>query len=241
MGKNVRILAQLQEIDLKIDSSRGERETLLMEMDSLEAKVEELRQLIAGQVAELESVEEEKRALEQNLVIEAESISRSEARLRDIKTQKEYQAVSKEIAAAKKVKTELEEQVLQKITRGDELKAAVEAREKERTELDEGVAAQKRELQTRVEQLDAGIAEDMTVREAAAKAVSPSMMKRYLMLREKRQGIAIAEAKGGSCLGCNMNLPPQVYNSLFKAENLVSCPHCQRLLFLRQEGEEGTI
>jgi predicted nucleic acid-binding Zn-ribbon protein len=241
LGKNVRILAQLQEIDLKIDSSRGEREALLKEVDSLDAKVEELRQLVAAQITELEAVEEEKRTLEQNMEAEQESISRSETRLRDIKTQKEYQAVSKEIAAAKKVRTDLEEQMLQKITRSDELKAALEEKEKERMEFENGVTAQKVELQSRIDQLDGLIAEDVTAREAAAKAVSPSMMKRYMMLRERRQGIAIVEAKGGSCLGCNMNLPPQVFNSLFKVDNLVACPHCQRLLFLRQEGEEGTV
>ena len=49
----------------------------------------------------------------------------------------------------------------------------------------------------------------------------------------------IAEARNGSCLGCNMNLPPQVFNSLYKVDNLVVCPHCQRMLFLRPQAEEA--
>ena len=241
MGKNVRILAQLQEIDLKIDSSRGEMQALLDEIHSLEARAEEMRQAISGQITELDGIEDEKRALEENLAAEADAINRSEARLRDIKTQKEYQAVSKEIAAAKKVKSDLEEQVLQRITRGDELKVIISDKENVLREFDSNSSVLKGELQGKIERLEADIAEVAAAREATAKDVSPSMMKRYLMLREKRQGVAIVEARSGSCLGCNMNLPPQLFNSLYKADNLVACPHCQRLLFLRQEGENAAI
>jgi predicted nucleic acid-binding Zn-ribbon protein len=55
------------------------------------------------------------------------------------------------------------------------------------------------------------------------------------MLREQRRGIAVVEARDGSCLGCNMQLPPQLYNSLFRGDDLITCPHCQRVLVLRRE------
>lgn len=241
MGKNVRILAQLQEIDLKIDSSRGEMQALLDEIHSLEARAEEMRQAISGQISELDGIEDEKRTLEENLAAETDAINRSEARLRDIKTQKEYQAVSKEIAAAKKVMGDLEEMVLQKIARSEELKGIIGGKETELQEFGSSSAALKTELQDKIKRLEADIAGDVAVREATAKDVSSSMMKRYLMLRERRQGLAVAEARSGSCLGCNMNLPPQLFNSLYKVDNLVACPHCQRLLFLRQDGENTVI
>ncbi|HEU0265389.1 MAG TPA: C4-type zinc ribbon domain-containing protein [Geobacterales bacterium] len=49
--------------------------------------------------------------------------------------------------------------------------------------------------------------------------------------------MALAEARDGSCLGCNLNLPPQLYNSLFRYEDLVTCPHCQRVLTVRRADE----
>jgi predicted nucleic acid-binding Zn-ribbon protein len=241
LGKNVKVLAQLQEIDLRIDSARGEKQALQEGVHSLERRVEEMRLDIAGQNAELETVEGEKRALEENLTTETEAITRSEARLRDIKTQKEYQAVSKEIAAAKKVKSEVEEQILQKITRSDELKAVIGERERVLQELEATAAGQKDELLGQIQKLDAIIDENLASREVTAQVISPSMIKKYTMLRDRRQGIAIVEARNGSCLGCNMNLPPQLFNSLFKRDSLIACPHCQRLLFLRPEGENSAI
>jgi len=239
LGKNVRILAQLQEIDLKIDSSRGEAQALQNEIHSLEAMAAEKQQDIAEQKSELSVIEEEKRVLEENLATESDSISRSEIRLREIKTQKEYQAVSKEIATAKKVKTDLEEQILQKITRTDELNVIIAEKEGKLQEFEGNASARKSELQDRIEQLEKAIADDSSARNVTAKDIAASMMKRYETLRQKRQGLAIAEAKAGSCMGCNMNLPPQVFNSLFKEENFVCCPHCQRMLFLRQDNDEA--
>jgi uncharacterized protein len=241
LGKNVKVLAQLQEIDLKIDSARGEKQALQDGIFSLEKRVEEMRLEIAGKNADLETVDDEKRALEENLTTELEAITRSEARLRDIKTQKEYQAVSKEIAAAKKVKSEVEELILQKITRGDELKAVIGERERVLQELEATSGGQKDELQGQIEKLDAIIDENLASREVTAQVISPSMIKKYTLLRERRQGVAVVEARNGSCLGCNMNLPPQLFNSLFKRDNLIACPHCQRLLFLRPEGEDTAI
>lgn len=238
MGKNLKLLEELQGIDLKLDTWRGEKDTLLREIEVLEKKLGEVLESIAVKNAEMTAIETDKLELEASLAAETENIEKSETRLRDIKTQKEYQAVSKEIATAKKVKAEMEEQLLQKIALADELKASIAEMEENSKAMAANVAAQKTEIQAKIEQLEAGIADDITVRQSAIKNLPASVMNRYSMLREKRQGLAVVEARNGSCLGCNMNLPPQVYNNLFKADSLITCPHCQRLLYLRQEADE---
>jgi predicted nucleic acid-binding Zn-ribbon protein len=239
LGKNLKLLEELQAIDLKLDSWRGEKEALLTEMVALERKLEDVLAAIAEKNAELTAIDEEKLGLDETLAAETENITKSEARLRDIKTQKEYQAVSKEIASAKKIKAEMEEQLLQRIALADEIKASVTEMEENSKVMATQVTAQKSAILEKIERLEAGIDADIVTRQSAIKNIPASVVNRYTMLREKRQGLAVVEARNGSCLGCNMNLPPQVYNNLFKADNLITCPHCQRLLFLRQE--EDTI
>ncbi|HEX9079063.1 MAG TPA: C4-type zinc ribbon domain-containing protein, partial [Desulfuromonadaceae bacterium] len=72
-------------------------------------------------------------------------------------------------------------------------------------------------------------------REEITKHLPANVLKRYNVLREQRRGQAIAFARDGYCLGCNMNLPPQLYNSLFRGDEMISCPHCQRVLILKQQ------
>ncbi len=235
MRKSLKMLDELQEIDLKIDSFKGEKEGMLQELELLDGKIAEAESVIAGKNAELTACEEEKRGLDESLAMEVENIARSEGRIKEIKTQKEYQAVSKEITAARKQKAEMEEQTLQKIGRIDELKGEIAGLEENRVALQATIAEQKAEVQARIDKLEEGIAKDTATRDEIVKGLSSSVVRRYSLLREQRRGLAVAEAKGGSCLGCNMNLPPQLYNSLFRGDDLITCPHCQRILILRQE------
>jgi uncharacterized protein len=235
LRKSLQRLDELQEIDLKIDSFKGEKEGMLQEQAHLDGKVAEAESVIAMKNAELATLEEEKAGLEESMAMESENIARSEGRIKEIKTQKEYQAVSKEITAARKQKAEMEEQILQKIGRLDELKGEIAGLEENLEALRGNVAEQKSEVQGRIDKLDEGIVQDTSKREEIIKELSPAIIRRYTLLREQRRGLAVAVAKGGSCLGCNMNLPPQLYNTLFRCDDLVTCPHCQRMLVLRQE------
>lgn len=238
MRNNLKLLGELQEIDLKIDLLHGEKDTLLGEIAALEHSVVEARNVIAEKGAEAVSLEDAKKTLEESLAVESENIVRSEARLKEIKTQKEYQAVSKEISSAKKLTVELEEQILQKVGQLEELQKVLAEKQENLNALEVNIAAQQSEVQAKVDTLEAEIAAGVAAKDAAVKGLPASIMKRYYRLREQRRGLAVVEAKDGSCLGCNMNLPPQLYNSLFRGDDVITCPHCQRMLILRQETEK---
>ncbi len=237
MRNSLKSLYQLQEIDLRIDGLDSEKAQLLNEAQALEAKLAEAREKIAARREEARTLEEEKGALEANLKAEGENITRSEAHLKEIKTQKEYQAVSKEISTAKKLIAELEDQILQKINAIEEINVDVTKKEADLSELEGNVATQKGEVEAKVQSLDSGIAVDAATREQTVKGLPASVMKRYSRLRDQRRGVAVVEAREGNCMGCNMHLPPQLYNTLFRADDVITCPHCQRILIMKQEVE----
>jgi uncharacterized protein len=233
LRNNLIALYELQEIDLRIDGLDGEKAQLLAEAQALEAKLADAREKIAARREEVATLEAEKTGLEASLATEQENIVRSESHQKEIKTQKEYQAVSKEISGAKKLIAELEEQILQKINAVEELTGDIAKKETDLAELEGNVATQKDEVQQRVGQLEAGITADAAKREETIKGLPASIMKRYSRLRDQRRGIAVVEAREGNCLGCNMHLPPQLYNMLFRADDVITCPHCQRILVMR--------
>ncbi len=235
MRKNLKSLDELQAIDLKIDGYKEERETLQGEIAGLDAKIAEAQSAISEKKAELAIIVEEKAKLEEGIAAEQDNIRRSESHQKEIKTQKEYQAVSKEIAAAKKLSGELEEQLLLKIGQIEELNAAIAGVEESLTALEQNISTQKSELGARIGLLDADIDRDTAAREVIVKGLPSTVVRRYGILREQRRGVAVVEAREGSCLGCNMQLPPQLYNTLFRGDELILCPHCQRILILRQE------
>ena len=239
MRNNLNSLYELQEIDLRIDGLDGEKGQLIAEAQALELRLAEAREKIAARREEAAQLETEKSELEASLAAESENIVRSESHLKEIKTQKEYQAVSKEISGAKKLIAELEDQILQKINAMEELSGDIAKKESELAELEANVSTQQGEVQQRVAKLEAGIASDAATREATVKGLPASVMKRYARLRDQRKGVAVVEAREGNCMGCNMHLPPQLYNTLYRADEVITCPHCQRILVMRQEAPNG--
>ncbi|HEY4744456.1 MAG TPA: C4-type zinc ribbon domain-containing protein [Desulfuromonadaceae bacterium] len=235
MKKRLEMLEQLQEIDLRIDTLKNSQAGLHGELNGIEQGLVAAREEVAGLEARIAQVEQEKTEREELLATEQENIRRSESHMKEIKTNKEFQAIGREIAAARKQAAELEEQLLQKIGQIEELKGESAAKSASVAELEQNTAQRSQEKQAEIAAIQQDIDTDLAQREEIAKQLPANLIKRYTLLREQRRGQALAIARDGYCLGCNMNLPPQLYNSLFRGDELISCPHCQRVLILKQQ------
>jgi predicted nucleic acid-binding Zn-ribbon protein len=235
LKKKLETLGQLQDIDLLINSMKNTQKSLNDELGDIAQAVDVVREEVSVMENRLAQLEKEKSALEENHAAELLNISRSETNMKEIKTNKEFQAVGREISAARKQVSELEDQVLQKISQIEELSGEVAARKVSLGELVENSALRTSEKQSEIDKVQMDIDSDIARRDVLTKEVPASLLKRYTTLRDQRRGQALAIARDGYCLGCNMHLPPQLYNNLFKYEELLACPHCQRMLVLRQQ------
>src|SRR5271166_6499992 len=102
----------------------------------------------------------------------------------------------------------------------------------------EGDVARLRELverergatQGKIADLERELATARVTRDHVAKAVRPDVLKKYGAIRMKR-GLAIVPVHEGVCRGCNMAIPPQLYNQLHRANSLETCPQCNRLIY----------
>lgn len=237
MQKKLKRLEELQELDLRVDGLVSAKDQLISRGEALRMQVEEGRSLLEARRGEMEAVEEERRQLDDNSALERDNVTRSEARLREIKTQKEYQAVQREITAAKKLLGEFEEQSLQLMARLEEMSALIASEAEKLAALEEESGAGEAEVKVEVDRILQEIGQENDTREKLVAEIPSSLLKRYGLLREQRRGIAVVEARDGSCLGCNMQIPPQMYNLLFRGDDIQTCPHCQRVLVLKLAAE----
>lgn len=235
MKKKLDMLEELQEVDQMIDSLKVKQSGLHEELNEIAQAIDASREELAAMQTGLAQLEQEKRDLEVNHAAELENILRAETNMKEIKTNKEFQAVGREITAARKQITDLEERVLQKIGQIEELSGAVAAKSAALEELSENSGLRIAEKQSEIENIQQDIDSDIARREILTKEMPASLVKRFAALRDQRRGQALAIARDGHCLGCNMHLPPQLYNNLFKYEELLTCPHCQRILILKQQ------
>ncbi len=232
MQDRMQRLKDMQELDAELNAIAQQRQTLDAEEGKLGEELGRVQAMVDALDGEIEQLQGRRRELAQALAQEQENVKKAEGRLPSIKTQKEYVAVLKEIDTAKKMNKDIQERM--SATDGE-----IAVLEKDREEK----AAQLEPLVARVAERRGAMAEDYTrlerqqseksgQREALLQEFPSSIRRRYLTLLERRGGVAIVEARRGTCLGCNMHLPPQLYNSLFTNDEVQTCPHCHRLLYV---------
>lgn len=227
------MLEELQEVDQLIDTLRAAQNGLLAELSGINQGVDVSREEVAVLESGLARLESEKAVLEATHAAELENIVRSETNMKEIKTNKEFQAVGREITAARRQVTDIEELLLQKISQIEELAAALAAKKGDLCQLAENSAQRVATKQAEIDKIQSDIDTDVERRETVTKEMPASLVKKFTILREQRRGQALAIARDGYCMGCNMHLPPQLYNNLYKYEELLACPHCQRILILK--------
>jgi len=227
------MLEELQKVDQRIDTLKAAQDGLQAELSGISQGVDAARAEFVILEANLAQLEAEKDGLEATHAAELENITRSETNMKEIKTNKEFQAVGREITAARKQVTDLEEQLMQKIGQIEELSSELAAKKSRCDELAENSSQRIVAKRSEIDKIQSDIDADIVHRESVIKGVPASLVKKFTILREQRRGHALAIARDGYCMGCNMQLPPQLYNNLYKYDELLTCPHCQRILILK--------
>jgi predicted nucleic acid-binding Zn-ribbon protein len=232
-------LIDVQEIDKVIQEVTRGLERLPEELRAGEAALEELKAGQAALLQELEDIKARRRDTEMEMAEMEESIKTSRQRLMEIKSNIEYKAMIKEIAFKEDQRDQRETRLLEFMDLMEtqnrliaDMQQQVEEQATVLSKLQDEVATQMAELQQELAKLE-------EKRKKQRKGVPASLLKRYEFIRQRRNGTAIAPVHEGVCLGCHMNILPQQFIDLQKGLEILQCPHCQRILYWADEGEEG--
>jgi len=235
--EEVQLLIDLQELDQHIISGRKKQDKLREEQSVLTVKTDKLTALIEQLDSEIATIEAERSEVNQALLKEQDNIEKSEARLPEIKTQKEYLAILKEVDVAKKQTKDLQEILQDRDTALSTLKEDRDEKQQELDTLKSTCDSRCSEINDLMTEIDESLVSEDTKRAGLIEQVPNTIRQRYELLLKRRNGTALVEARRGTCLGCNMHLPPQFFNNMLKKQGIDSCPHCNRLLFIMPEGE----
>jgi predicted nucleic acid-binding Zn-ribbon protein len=237
LRKQLELLWELQKIDLDLKSIKEEQDRYPKEIKKLDEKQNLEKERIQKERERIELLEKERRKKEGHLTLEQEKIKRAEGRMFEVKTNKEYQALLSEIDAIKEETSREEEEILQVMDEIDDLKKDLLKREKEMAVTLEKIEGERKVLQERMAQGDLIWKKQMERREVVSKQLESKLLKLYNTLKEKRQGVSVVSAKGETCQGCFVNVPPQMFIEVQKNNALIRCPNCNRILYWEGDGK----
>lgn len=234
MHEKMNLLRDLQEIDQELAELAAVRTQHEAELGDLSAGQSRIQGMVDELQAQLDELQKEDAQLQQELLGEKDQIAKVEARLPEIQTQKEYVAVLKEIDMAKKASLDTQAKIAEKEGRLTELMVDLEEKQAELAAASEKSAARKAEVAKILAESDKTCAARQATRDSLAKELPNSLLSKYQRIFSRRGGLAVARVDDGTCLGCNIQLPPQQYNRLHRGNELQSCPHCNRLLYMER-------
>jgi len=230
LNEQLRLLRELQDVDLELKAIEADKERYPMEIKNLDEKLVSEKEMFKKREERIELLEKERRQKEGDLELEQERMKKAQSKLYDVKTNKEYQALLVEIETLKEINSQREIEILEIMDEIDELKREYGRMQKELQEMEERIGAEKKQLEESLGKVDGALASKKRKRTMVMKKLSTELIALYQTLKEKRR-TAVVPARFGACQGCNMKIPPQMFNEVQKSEAIIVCPSCNRILY----------
>jgi len=234
----IKNLMDLQAIDLdvqKIDEKMADGHGELLKKKK---EIEQGHEAISDYKEQFEVGEKRRRELEATITDEAERIKDRQTKLMSIQTNREYQSILKEVEDTKLANQQREEELTLLMEQSELIQKKIEEISKRCAEQELQLEEESKRVAQEAAKLETDKLKITKTREAQAKKVDAKYLNRYEMLRAKRNGLAVTGVTRGVCRGCNMNIPPQMFNLLLKEQELLTCPTCNRMMYHLPELEE---
>jgi predicted nucleic acid-binding Zn-ribbon protein len=174
-----------------------------------------------------------------NLLLQAEiDREKSEKNMDSISTQREYEALDKEIRDA----SEKEQQYRKELQREERALAELDEQIRQNNSLieqqEQDLAERRASIEAEVAEKKAQVAELERQERDIIPGLDPEALFKFERIIRNKGGRGIVAIKSGVCMGCHMILPAQFANRVRKGEDIVFCPYCSRILFY-EESEQG--
>ena len=233
MNKQLEHLIQLQQIDSKIRAIQRTIEDVPGKITEVESPLQDSQNVLNRIKQQYDAFEKKKREKERALEDINDKINKLKMRTGEIKTNKEYQALLKEIKTVEDDRSSIEDDILSAMEDADTLGKQIKTEEQNYRINKEKVEALKKDIENEKSETEKELLTVQGIREKVIEAVDSEVYDQYFMLLEICGGLAVIEVKDEICQGCNMNIPPQLFVELKKNEEIYNCPHCRRIIFYK--------
>jgi predicted nucleic acid-binding Zn-ribbon protein len=233
-------LVNLQRIETEISSIKTKIGNVDQRLEKLDESLRDFKQVVGEQESVIDELNHKYRRYETDVRMNLDGIKKSEAKLSSVKTNKEYQALLKEIDDLKEKNSNLEDVMIEFLDGIEDAENTLIAKTDEYSELQARLNNERETIQEetetgkrQLENLDAELNNIVADIDAGLLAI-------YNKTKSLQgNGIAIVAVKDAICQGCNMNIPPQMYNELQRGDSLKKCPICDRIIYWKDENKRS--
>jgi predicted nucleic acid-binding Zn-ribbon protein len=231
MTPEIEAVVRLQSLDDRIATVQKEIAALPKHVADIERKLDVHTRRLENDKNALGANLKKRKSLEDDIKGHQAKASKLRDQMLQAKTNDQYRAFQNEIGYCEAEIRKAEDQILDLMGEGEPLEANVRAAEAALREEKTVVEAEKSRARQRTAEDEEILKRLSEERAGLAAAIDPKVLSQYERSRKKWHGTGIADATEGRCSACFIALRPQFFQELKRADRIMTCESCGRILF----------
>jgi hypothetical protein len=239
LNKHLEELIELSQLDKSIDDFTPLIETAQKKVARRTVKRDEVLEKIANLNETVEKAKSSVIAYEEQIRGLSEQLSSNVIKEKEIKTEKEMKALSMEAELAKEKLAHANEEIDRQQTIIEAKEAEIEAVQSELTSATEELEKVSEEVASKLASIDEDKGKLFAKREEKTMAIDMKILSFYEKIRIWARNTAVVPVRKQACYGCYMKLNESTYATVIKSEEIITCPHCGRIMFIEPQTVEA--
>lgn len=239
MQTRLKTLFQLQLIDSQLDELEELRGDLPNTVNTLKAQIEDLQEQIKQKEQEKEESLEKRQLNEEEIEKLKESQKKFKAQLYQVRNNKEYDALTKEIDHTEETIKRLEAENDALADRSKVLSAEIEEIIPRVEELEKELKEKEADLKEIIKANEKEENKLLEERKKIEQLVKKADLSVYTRIRKAKKGRAVVTIRRSACSGCHNIIPSQRQLEIRRNDRIFTCEYCGRILVSQEIAEEA--
>jgi predicted nucleic acid-binding Zn-ribbon protein len=227
-------LIELQRLDSEIRQITFFLEGTHPLIENIDKKIELSSQTVRSAKEKMTASQKRRRELESEVKNIKAQTAKYKRQLNEVKTNKEYTALLKEIEESQKNVDRLEEEFIAEMILEDDIQKEIRASNQAFAAAQEKLTNEKQAILQKKKEMEEKSRHLSQLKSELLPLLSADQVSLYLNIFRKKGGIALSPVRDEFCSMCHVRIRPQVLNELRDGQKLILCENCGRILY-RQE------
>ena len=231
-------LIRLQEIDSEVRKAGLFLESIPPLIEDIDRKIAESSAIAAAAKDKMAHSQKKRREIEADLKDIKAQIGKYKRQTNEVKTNKEYSALLKEIEEAERRVDSLEESFISEMLLEDDIQKEIRAANQKLAENQDKLTREKEQVFLKKREAEERTALLQGQKESLLPQLPPEQVALYLRLLRNKGGSALSPVTDDFCSMCHVRVRPQVLNELKEARKVILCENCGRILYWKEKPED---
>jgi len=231
MKQELENLLEFQKVEAEIGRLNDFLESVSERLNALDARQVSFQEAFEKDATAMDHLKKRYRASESDLQANESRIARSQEKLGAVKTNKEYQAMLKEMEEIKEMNSALEDEMIVCLEQMESFERDLAEKNGALKQLKGQIASEKEAIRREAEDNTKRLREAERLQALLTEDVDKALMADYVQVKRMVKKLAVVPVLQAVCQGCHRKIPPQMFIELQRSDQLKFCPHCDRLIY----------